>query len=110
MKITLIPILLILALDAFCQRNQEKRLEFGITYSPAITSNQKYDRPAAFNYSAGIFTKYPILKKLGVGIGVEYQKQNLNTVKWVNFDPGGHPFFCESPGQDKFEVAKIPVW
>lgn len=109
-KITLITICLILAIDVLGQGNPEKQFEFGITYSPTFTNNQRYDRPPAFNYSGGIYTKYPINNKLGVGVGVEFQKQNLNTTRWVNCDPSGQPFFCESSGQDKFDVVKIPVW
>jgi hypothetical protein len=109
-KIVTTIILSILALGVFGQVNQKRQFEIGITYNHIFTKNQKYDRNPATNFSTGIFGKYQIIKRLGIGIGVEYQTQHINTIELINCDPSGFPFFCESPSQDKFEIAKIPIW
>ena len=110
LKIITTVILSILALGVFGQLNEERQIEIGITYKQIFTKNQKYDRSPATNFSIGFFGEYQIIKKLGVGIGVEYETQNINTVELVNCDPSGFPFFCEAPSQDKFEIVKIPLW
>ena len=110
LKIATTIILSILAFGVIGQINQKSQIEIGITYSPTFTNSQKYERSYALNFSTGIFGKYQVFKRFGIGIGIEYQKQNINTIELVNCDPLGHPFFCESPSQDKFEIAKIPIW
>lgn len=109
-KIIITIVLSILTLGVYGQVNQERQIEIGITYNQIFTNNQKYDRSPATNFSIGVFGEYQIIKKLGVGIGVEYQTQNINTVQLINCDSFGFPFFCEAPSQDKFEFAKIPIW
>lgn len=110
MKIKTTIVFLILTFQIFAQTNEAKKFEIGISYSPTFTNSLKYDRGPAFNFAFGAFTRYQTFKKLGISIGVDYQRQNINTTQLVNCDPLGHPFFCESPSQDKFKIIKFPVW
>jgi len=94
-KIKTTIIFLIFAFQIFGQTSQEKEFEIGITYSPIFTISQKYERHPAFNFSYGIFTKYEIFKKMGISAGINYQRQNINTIQLVSCDPLGLEFLIK---------------
>jgi len=110
LKSIITTIFLALTFTAFSQTIPEKKFEFGIAFSPTLTFSQRFDRTPALNYSTGIYTKYQFLKKLGIGVGFNYQTQIINTTAYVNCDPIGNLSICEAPFQNKFDLIQIPVW
>ena len=106
LKITTTILLSFWVLNIFGQIQAER----GITFSPTYTFNDKINEPPPFNFSVGVFTKYALRKKWGIGIGLEYQKQELYTTERVNCGVFGQPTLCEVPRLDNFQIAKIPIW
>lgn len=109
-KIITTAILIVAGFSLFGQSKAESKTELGIVYAPMFTKSQKFDRGFAFNFSTGIYGKYRILSSIGVGVGIDYQRQNINSIVLVNCDPLGNLSLCEHPSQDKFELIKIPIW
>ncbi len=99
-----------MACEAIGQVAQHRAIEYGINYNPTITFSQKQERPPAYNSAIGVFAKYALYKRVGIGAGIEYQSQNVNTTTWVNCDPLEQYFFCQIPGKDEFDVIRLPIW
>lgn len=99
--------LLILAFQFF---GQMRNVKFGVSYSPILTYNYTYERAPASNSSAGIFAFIDLTNRFGIGIGGEYQSQNLNTIALWNCDLIGNVTLCKVDSKDKFDVVKLPFW
>lgn len=109
-KIATTIILSFLVFKIFGQTRQKIQIEQGITYSPTFTFADRQGQPApAFGFSIGTHTKYTIQNKLGIGIGLVYQKQTINKRRYERCGSFGNSI-CETNNEEKFQIAKIPIW
>ncbi|MDA9773688.1 hypothetical protein N9B82_01915 [Saprospiraceae bacterium] len=90
------------------QNQDYKRWEFGINYNPTLSFNANHRRVPAFNSSLGIFTKLKLRPKVALGIGLEYQEQNLNVTRLM--DVTGYKDIEAVKIQDQFKVVRTPIW
>ena len=91
---------------------QKGQLEYGISLSPSLVSNQNFERSPAANYSVGLFLNYNVTNRIGIAGGIEYQQINLNTLVCVsnNSFPNFFPFCDEIPSVDAFQFTRFPLW
>lgn len=97
----------------FTQTHAQKgQVEYGISLSPSLVSNQNFERSPAANYSVGLFANYNLTNRIGLAAGLEYQQLNLNTVICDFPNPFPFPIFdlCDTPSVDAFNFTRFPLW
>ena len=85
---------------------QKGQVEYGISLSPSLVSNQNFDRSSAANYSVGLFINYNVTNRIGMAGGIEHQQMNLNTVICNSFFTES----CDIPSLDALQLTRFPFW
>lgn len=95
---------------------QKGQIEYGLSLSPSLVSNQNFERSPAANYAVGIFINYNITNRVSIAGSVEYQQMNLNTTiceDFIFFPTTSSIInrnFCNTQSQDAFQITRLPVW
>ncbi len=103
-------IVLLFSVCTFQLLAQRNKAAFGLSWSVMQTYQQRYDRPPAYNYSAGVFAAFNLTRRFGLGLALDAQTQNLNVIHIENCDPWGNFFAYPVNGQDKFNLIRMPFW
>ncbi len=107
LKLFIIGIIAIVSTNCYSQKYQ---VEYGLNFNPSLTLTEKYKRPPAFNYAAGLYMSINLSKRIELGGSLNYRQLNLNTELNVDCDPSEGVTLCVVPSQDEFRIISIPTW
>lgn len=110
MKRTLILLCLIICWshDIFGQYDRYPQWESGIMLSPMLT--YLASRRSTFNYAVGSYSHASFGKRLGVGMGLIYQRQDLSMGMLRPCNPFSPTDLCYYPDRLQVDMLKIPIW